>query len=179
MVAGVGEPTVGSPTSATIKGVAKTIQSSHAQKPSPEELSPAPPQASQINNLNQGGGVCHKLPTPVHPNKLLTYLEGYDCNLKTYLYDGFTQGFSLRSSKAQPQPPPKNLKSAHIYPHIVDQKLAKESQFGRIAGPFPEPPFQEMVFSPLGLQPKKIPGQFRVIHHLSHPKGFLVNDGIS
>ena len=105
-------------------------------------------------------------------------MDGYDSDLKSYLYQGFTQGFSLRSSKSHPQPPPKNLKSAHIYPHIVDQKLAKESSSGRIAGPFIQPPFQEMVFSPLGLQPKKIEGQFRVIHHLSHPKGFSVNDGI-
>ena len=35
-----------------------------------------------------------------------------------------------------------------------------------------------MVFSPLGLQPKKIPGQYRVIHHLSYPKGQSVNDSI-
>ena len=36
-----------------------------------------------------------------------------------------------------------------------------------------------MVFSPLGLQPKKVPGEYRVIHHLSYPKGYSVNDGIS
>ena len=36
-----------------------------------------------------------------------------------------------------------------------------------------------MVLSPLGLQPKKVPGQFRVIHHLSYPHGHSVNDGIS
>ena len=35
-----------------------------------------------------------------------------------------------------------------------------------------------MVFSPLGLQPKKVQGQYRVIHHLSFPKGQSVNDGI-
>lgn len=27
--------------------------------------------------------------------------------------------------------------------------------------------------------PKKEPGKFRLIHHLSHPKGNLVNDGIA
>ena len=35
-----------------------------------------------------------------------------------------------------------------------------------------------MVFSPLGLQPKKVQGEFRVIHHLSYPKGESINDGI-
>ena len=60
----------------------------------------------------------------------------------------------------------------------MDQKLQKEAKLGRIAGPFTDPPFQNMVFSPLGLQPKKAQGQFRVIHHLSFPKGRSVNDGI-
>ena len=60
----------------------------------------------------------------------------------------------------------------------MDLKLNKEASLGRIAGPFPQPPLGEMVFSPLGLQPKKVPGQFRVIHHLSFPKGYSVNDGI-
>ena len=109
----------------------------------------------------------------------MEYLDGYDQTLKHYLYQGFTQGFSIRNTKSHPQPPPNNLKSAHIYPHIVDQKLNKESSQGRIAGPFSEPPFHNMVFSPLGLQPKKAPGQYRVIHHLSFPKGCSVNDGIS
>ena len=35
-----------------------------------------------------------------------------------------------------------------------------------------------MVFSPLGLQPKKVQGEYRVIHHLSYPHGTSVNDGI-
>ena len=26
--------------------------------------------------------------------------------------------------------------------------------------------------------PKKAPGEFRLIHHLSYPKGFSINDGI-
>ena len=35
------------------------------------------------------------------------------------------------------------------------------------------------VVSPLGVVPKKSPGEFRLIHHLSFPKGTSVNDGIS
>lgn len=34
------------------------------------------------------------------------------------------------------------------------------------------------MVSPLGLVPKKDPGQFRLIHHLSYPEGCSVNDGI-
>lgn len=32
--------------------------------------------------------------------------------------------------------------------------------------------------SPLGVVPKKAPGEFRMIHHLSFPQGSSVNDGI-
>ena len=33
--------------------------------------------------------------------------------------------------------------------------------------------------SPLGVVPKKAPGEYRLIHHLSFPHGASVNDGIS
>ena len=63
-------------------------------------------------------------------------------------------------------------------PQVVDTKLHKELSLARVAGPFPYPPLQNMTFSPLGLQPKKAPGEYRIIHHLSYPKGSSVNDGI-
>ena len=44
---------------------------------------------------------------------------------------------------------------------------------------FPPPPFSVFRVSPLGLVPKKSPGEFRLIHHLSFPKGSSLNDGIS
>ena len=60
-------------------------------------------------------------------------------------------------------------------------KIKKEIQAGRIAGPFSDAPFQVFHVSPLGVVPKKNPGEFRLIHHLSYPKGhhISVNDGIS
>lgn len=48
---------------------------------------------------------------------------------------------------------------------------------GRIAGPFLSPPFNTLKTSPIGLHPKKKLGEFRLIHHLSYPKGDSVNDG--
>ena len=115
----------------------------------------------------------------MQPDKLYSYLRGYDPTLRLYLYQGFKEGFTISNHLSFPHPPPKNLKSAYQLPQIVDQKLQKESSLGRIAGPFPHPPMEEMVFSPLGLQPKKLQGQYRVIHHLSFPKGQSINDGIS
>ena len=71
-----------------------------------------------------------------------------------------------------------NLKSAREQPHIVTAKINKERAAGRIAGPFPLPPFSNFRCSPLGIVPKKDPSEFRLIHHLSYPKGSSVNDYI-
>ena len=43
-------------------------------------------------------------------------------------------------------------------------------------GPFREPPVNPAFrISPLGVVPKKVPGEFLVIHNLSHPDGNSVN----
>ena len=60
----------------------------------------------------------------------------------------------------------------------MEDKLNKECSEGRISGPHDMVPFINFKISPIGLQPKKIQGQFRVIHHLSHPLGQSVNDSI-
>lgn len=63
-------------------------------------------------------------------------------------------------------------------PEVVNNKIQKELSAGRIQGPFLIPPYKEYVVSPIGLQPKKQPGEFRVIHHLSYPHGRSINSGI-
>ena len=47
-------------------------------------------------------------------------------------------------------------------------------------GPFKTKPFQNFVVSPLGVVPKKSPGSYRMIHHLSYPRnsGCSVNEHI-
>ena len=72
-----------------------------------------------------------------------------------------------------------NLLSAQQNPHVVDQKLAKELAAHRLTGPFDSPPFPQFRISPLGIVPKKSPGEYRLIHHLSYPSGSSVNDGIA
>ena len=47
-----------------------------------------------------------------------------------------------------------------------------------MAGPFDSPPFGTFRLSLLGLIPKKTPGEFRMIHHLSFPDGSLINNSI-
>ena len=64
------------------------------------------------------------------------------------------------------------------HPDVVFPKIKKETEALRLAGPFESPPFTEFRVSPLGVVPKKVPGEFRMIHHLSVPSGSSVNDGI-
>ena len=71
-----------------------------------------------------------------------------------------------------------NLQSALQNPEIVDRKLDKEICEGRIRGPFVQPPFYNLKVSPLGVIPKKQPGEYRVTNHLSFPCGGSVNDFI-
>ena len=68
--------------------------------------------------------------------------------------------------------------SAIQNPSAVNEKLSKELKLGRIAGPFSEKPLSSLRLSPLGLIPKKAPGEFRLIHHLSFPYGTSVNSHI-
>ena len=71
-----------------------------------------------------------------------------------------------------------NLKSCKEHPEIVHCKLLDELDAGRIQGPFPVPPLDNFRVIPIGIVPKKSPGQFRLIHHLSHPPGQSINDFI-
>jgi hypothetical protein len=85
-----------------------------------------------------------------------------------------------------------NLKSTFLFTngyHQQDPRVCaygvpafgvnKEILSGRVAGPFENSPFSTLQISPLGLVPKKKPGEIRVIHHLSYPDGTSINDGIS
>ena len=91
------------------------------------------------------------------------------------MIDGFTFGFRLHFQGPYKASCAKNLISALQHPEVVDSKLIKERQSGRILGPFNYPPFSNLRVSPLGVIPKKAPGEFRMIHHLSFPYGDSVN----
>lgn len=105
-------------------------------------------------------------------------MEGYTPSTVDYLKDGFENGFSLDYSGSSIPLHSNNLVSASQNPEVVHKTLAKELASHRLAGPFKSPPFQTFTISPLGVVPKKNPGEFRLIHNLSFPKGTSVNDGI-
>ena len=116
------------------------------------------------------------LPTPIKVDRLISLLSGYSHSTVEFLYSGFSFGFPIHFEGERVSSTSKNLVSAFLHPTVVDDKIRKELDSHRLAGPFPPlPPFR---ITPLGVVPKKTPGEFRLIHHLSYPKGFSVNDGI-
>jgi len=118
------------------------------------------------------------LPTPVDVRPLQYYLRGYPQRDKQYLLDGFVFGFPLEyfGPRSRPLIFPPQPNDSHF--PIIHDKLQQEIEAGRVAGPFSSPPYNNLFLSPLYAVPKKLPGKFRLIHDLSHPKGLSVNDGI-
>ncbi|XP_072254199.1 uncharacterized protein [Pyxicephalus adspersus] len=111
---------------------------------------------------------------------MVDFLNRYpDRQAATVLREGFQVGFRIPCERVALTRVHKNLRSALQYPGVVTGKLRKEVALGRMAGPFRELPLRNLVISPLGVVPKKEPGQFRMIHHLSYPTGESVNDGIA
>ena len=116
--------------------------------------------------------------TPVKVSTLSPLLQQYDPRLKQFLIDGFSFGFRVGFVGKSRLRLASNLRSAKEHPNILAAKLENELRAGRIVGPFSRPPLDNFISSPLGVVPKKIPGEFRLIHHLSYPDGSSVNDFI-
>ena len=111
------------------------------------------------------------LPTPVNVNSLERVLVDHPdrlfvlhlCNILRYGADiGYRGPRVPRFSR--------NLPTALYQPHVVTANLMKEVALGRVAGPFPTPPFPNFQVSPIGLVPKRHSNKFRTIFHLSFPK---------
>ena len=115
------------------------------------------------------------LPTPIRVNKLSVYLANYPLTSKQYLINGFLNGFSLDYVGRRATATSINLLSALQNPNAVNEKLNKEINLGRIVGPFNTWPLPSLRISPLGLIPKKTPGEYHLIHHLSFPFSKSVN----
>ena len=95
--------------------------------------------------------------------------------------DGFSNGFSLEyeGTLTQSKRFAPNLKLRIGSKVELWNKVVKEVELGRFAGPFVDPPFECFVQSPIGLVPKDKGKKTRLIFHLSYPKdGDSVNSGI-
>ena len=119
-----------------------------------------------------------KLRTPIKVETFSQWLVGYNAKDRKFLLDGFTEGFKIPYEGPRKFRYSENLVSALQNLDILKSKILKEVQADRAAGPFQHIPFPNIQISPLGLVPKKVKGEFRVIHHLSYPEKFSINDGI-
>ena len=115
----------------------------------------------------------------INVESLIFYLDSYpnrsDAEL---LKNGFLYGFHLGFVGERTSADARNLKSARLNSKILKEKINKEVELGRFAGPFKTPPYNNLKVSPVGLVPKS-DGGWRLINHLSYPEGSSVNDGIS
>ena len=99
--------------------------------------------------------------TPVKADRFEYLLTGYNPVLQNFSLDGFRHGFRIYFiGDLTPFEYP-NLQSVLHSPEVVSTKLMKEIDAGRVVGPF-----------------SATPNDFRLIHHLSYPKGSSVNDSI-
>ncbi|XP_041440120.1 uncharacterized protein LOC121400643 [Xenopus laevis] len=123
--------------------------------------------------------VLEKGRSPVRVNEMSPWLAIYPDRKKAELIrEGFLVGFCIPFQSGAGGQDCRNLRSASEHPEVIRKKLATEVELGRMAGPFMVPPVPNLRLSPLGVVPKKEAGKFRLIHHLSHPHGSSVNDGI-
>ncbi|XP_041464356.1 uncharacterized protein LOC121415240 [Lytechinus variegatus] len=118
--------------------------------------------------------------TPINLKRMLRFLNKYARrDDAAQLISGFRFGFSLGFTGLRHPVSSRNLKSAGELKDILKDKIQKEISLGRIAGPFQNPPFPNFRCSPIGLVPKRTPGEFRLIQHLSAPRGQSVNEFIN
>ena len=112
--------------------------------------------------------------TPVKVDRLDFLLKqtNYPQHKRTFLVEGFRNGFDIGYEGDQNvQLTSPNLPLRVGSPTILWNKVMKEVQAGRYAGPYEKIPYKSYIQSPIGLVPKDGGESTRLIFHLSHPKG--------
>ena len=95
----------------------------------------------------------------------------YDVTKTRNLVEGFCDGFSIGyEGKQNVKLNAPNLKLEVGSKVKLWNKVMKEVELGRYAGPFAEPPFEFYIQSPIGLVPKDGGRKTRLIFHLSYPR---------
>jgi hypothetical protein len=71
------------------------------------------------------------------------------------------------------------MHSARLHPEVIDGYISKETEEGRMLGPFHPGQLPDLHVNRMGVVPKgHTPGRWRLITDLSYPEGASVNDGI-
>ena len=118
-------------------------------------------------------------PMPLKHNQLSELLSKYpDSDKVDYVIQGLKQGFALEYTGQFKFCAPENLPMAKLDPQLIRDQLNKEIALGRMLGLFKDPPFPDLMCSPVGLVPKKDTDEMRMIMHLSYPYGQSINDFI-
>lgn len=113
-------------------------------------------------------------PSPVDILKWAPLLKGYPD--VSYIVGGFKHGFDLLVEERLHSMTPASAVSK--MDNNLCSLIQKEMDRGRILGPYNTPPLDDFWCSPAVAVPIKDPGSFRMIHNLSSPGGWSVNDGI-
>ncbi len=118
------------------------------------------------------------VPLPTSTESLNSWLTGYDPKEPQFLIQGFTHSFRLMYEGPSTNTFAKRLFSVMTQRDATYKTLATELHLYRMAGPFESPPLAAFLISPLGLIPKREPGEYRLIHDLSPPAGSSLNEFI-
>ena len=104
--------------------------------------------------------------------KILLQETGYDHEKTKTLIDSFENGFDLGyRGRMDVKMTAKNLKFTIGDEVELWNKVMKEVEAKRYAGPFKQIPFENYIQSPIGLVPKDGGKKTRLIFHLSYPRG--------
>ena len=111
------------------------------------------------------------MPTPINAERLVFLLSGYDPSIVEFLFVGFSEGVAIHYDGSRESSDAKNLILALENPDVVDIKVKKELDAGRLAGPFIAHPLPH--FSPRSCAEEDSWG-FSVLHTIYlTPKVFL------
>ena len=112
--------------------------------------------------------------TPINPDKFKQLLveTGYNRSKTKEIITGFREGFPLgyQDMKTGIQQRAPNLKLRVGNEVELWNRVMKEVQLKRYAGPFAKVPFENFIQSPIGLVPKDSGKNTRLIFHLSFPR---------
>ena len=112
----------------------------------------------------------HDIVTPIKVDVLeeLLKISNYPKDKTEFLIEGFTNGFDIGYEAPKLRKDTSNNIPFKVgNQNILWNKIMKEVQLGRFAGPYDEIPFEHFMQSPVGLVPKS-GNKTRLIFHLSY-----------